>query len=86
MTKKEFLKLFKKVHPTDNKKEKADKFCDYVFRVIDSENRGFITFKDFVLCLSLTSYGDFRQKCEFAFRLYDLDRDGYLYKPTTSLI
>ncbi len=80
MTRKEFLRLFKKVHQSDNKKEKADKFCDYVFKVIDSDNIGYITFKDFVLCLSLTSYGDFRQKCEFAFRLYDLDRDGKISK------
>jgi len=80
MTRKEFLRLFKKVHQSDNKKEKADKFCDYVFKVIDSDNIGYITFKDFVLCLSLTSYGDFRQKCEFAFRLYALDRDGKISK------
>jgi Ca2+-binding EF-hand superfamily protein len=80
MTKKDFSKLFKKVHQTDNKKEKSDKFCDYVFKVIDADNRGYISFKDFVLCLSLTSYGDFKQKCEFAFRLYDQDKDGKISK------
>jgi len=80
LTKKDFVKLFKEVHPSDNKKEKADKFCEYVFKVIDRESLGYISFNDFVLCFSLTSYGDFKQKCEFAFRLYDLDKDNKISK------
>jgi Ca2+-binding EF-hand superfamily protein len=80
LTKKEFVKLFKEVHPSENKKEKADKFCEYVFKVIDKDNLGYISFQDFVLCFSLTSDGDFKQKCEFAFRLYDLDKDGKISK------
>lgn len=80
LTKKDFVKLFKEVHPSENKKEKADKFCEYVFKVIDKNNLGYISFQDFVLCFSLTSYGDFREKCEFAFKLYDLDKDGKISK------
>jgi len=80
LTKKDFVKLFKEVHPSENKKEKADKFCEYVFKVIDNDNLGYISFKDFVLCFSLTSYGDFKEKCEFAFKLYDLDKDGKISK------
>ncbi len=80
LTKKDFVKLFKEVHPSENKKEKADKFCEYVFKVIDTQGLGYISFNDFVLCFSLTSYGDFKQKCEFAFRLYDLDRDNKISK------
>jgi Ca2+-binding EF-hand superfamily protein len=80
LTKKDFIKLFKEVHPSENKKEKADKFCEYVFKVIDTNNLGYISFQDFVLCFSLTSDGDFRQKCEFAFKLYDLDKDGKISK------
>lgn len=80
LTKKDFIKLFKEVHPSENKKEKADKFCEYVFKVIDRESLGYISFNDFVLCFSLTSYGDFKQKCEFAFRLYDLDKDNLISK------
>lgn len=80
LTKKDFVKLFKEVHPSENKKEKADKFCEYVFKVIDTQGLGYISFNDFVLCFSLTSYGDFKQKCEFAFRLYDLDKDNLISK------
>lgn len=80
LTKKDFVKLFKEVHPSENKKEKADKFCEYVFKVIDTNNLGYISFQDFVVCFSLTSHGDFNKKCEFAFKLYDLDRDGIISK------
>ena len=80
LTQKDFVKLFKEVHPSENKKEKADKFCQYVFKVIDKENQGFISFQDFVLCFALTSDGDFKEKCEFAFKLYDLDKDGKISK------
>lgn len=80
MTKKDFLKFFKDLHPAQNKREKAEKFCDYVFNVIDRSKKGYVSFEDFVLCTSLTSYGDFREKCEFAFKLYDLDRDNKITK------
>jgi Ca2+-binding EF-hand superfamily protein len=80
MTKKDFLKFFKEVHPAQSKREKADKFCDYVFNVIDRSKKGYVSFEDFVLCTSLTSHGDFREKCEFAFKLYDLDRDNKITK------
>ena len=32
LTKKEFLKMFKQIHPVDKSKQKAEKFSDYVFR------------------------------------------------------
>jgi hypothetical protein len=48
--------------------------------VIDKDKLGYISFQDFVLCFSLTSDGDFKQKCDFAFRLYDLDKDGKISK------
>ena len=80
LTKKDFVKLFKEVHPSENKNEKADKFCEYVFKVIDKDNLGYISFEEFVICFSLTSHGTFEKKCEFAFKLYDLDRDGKISK------
>lgn len=32
LNKKEFLKLFHQIHPIDKSKQKAEKFCDYVFK------------------------------------------------------
>ena len=80
LNKKDFLKLFNEMHTLDKKKQKADKFCDYVFNVIDSSKSGSITFKDFVLVFSHISFGEFKDRCEFAFKLFDLDKDGKISK------
>ncbi len=32
VTKKEFIKMFKQLHSNDNKKQKAEKFTEYVFK------------------------------------------------------
>ena len=32
LTKKDFIKFFKSLHPQENKKAKADSYCDYVFK------------------------------------------------------
>lgn len=32
LTKKDFIRMFKELHPSETKKQKADKFCEYVFR------------------------------------------------------
>jgi len=81
LNKKDFLKLFNEMHTLDKKKQKADKFCDYVFNVIDTKKTGSITFKDFVLVFSIISNGEFKDKCEFAFKLFDMDKDGKISKP-----
>jgi len=81
LNKKDFLKLFNEMHPLDKKKQKADKFCDYVFNVIDTKKTGTITFKDFVIAFSSFSTGEFKDKCEFAFKIFDIDKDGKISKP-----
>lgn len=92
LNKKDFLKLFNEMHPLDTttatsattspnkKQQKANKFCDYVFNTIDSKKSGYITFKDFIICFCIISFGDFKDKCEFAFKLFDLDKDGKISK------
>jgi Ca2+-binding EF-hand superfamily protein len=32
LTKKDFVKFFKSLHPLENKKAKADTYCEYVFK------------------------------------------------------
>jgi len=32
LTKKEFITMFKLLHPSDTKKQKVEKFCEYVFK------------------------------------------------------
>ncbi|KAG8178277.1 hypothetical protein JTE90_015687 [Oedothorax gibbosus] len=51
-------------------------YAHYVFRTFDHHKAGAITFKDFVVCVSVLSRGNLREKLEWAFKLYDLNGDG----------
>jgi len=42
-------------------------------------NSGDVNFKEFISCLSVfNTRGDRQEKLEFAFRVYDIDGDGFI--------
>nr|XP_046267625.1 Kv channel-interacting protein 1b isoform X2 [Scatophagus argus] len=56
----------------------ASMYAHYLFNAFDTANNGSIKFKDFVMGLSILLRGTLREKLEWTFHLYDINRDGYI--------
>ena len=59
-----FMHIYGNSFLTGNAKE----FCDHVFRTFDTDNNGFIDFKEFLLAIHVTSSGTPQDKLNWAFR------------------
>merc|ERR1712062_764763 len=69
-----FLSIYSKCFPKLN----AKKFCEHVFRTFDTDQNGFIDFKEFLLAIDVTSSGSPEKKLSWAFRMYDVDGNGWV--------
>ena len=56
----------------------AEQYCNHFFRTFDTDQNGFIDFKEFLLAVYVTSDGTAKEKLESAFRMYDLDGNGVI--------
>ena len=74
LTPSQFVDMYKLVFPSGN----AEQFCDHIFRIFDTEKKGFIDFKEFLLAIDVTSAGTPEEKLKWAFRMYDVDGNGVI--------
>lgn len=74
LTEQGFLRIYKLFFPQGD----PSKFTSLIFRVFDENKDGAIEFEEFIRALSVTSRGNVEEKLDWAFRLYDVDSDGYI--------
>jgi len=80
MTVTQFKRLYRETFPNGN----PDHFAEHVFKTFDTNNSGYIDFRQFLTTLSAQLKGSFEDKLKWLFGLYDADATGYISKEDLS--
>ena len=54
--------------------------ADHIFDAYDMDGNGMVDFKEFLCTVNLATNGTVDEKLKWAFRLYDIDDNGYVTK------
>ncbi|KAF6719003.1 Recoverin [Oryzias melastigma] len=76
ITKEEFQNIYSKFFPESD----AHTYAQHVFRSFDTNDDGTLDFKEYIIALHMTSTGKTTRKLEWAFSLFDVDKNGYITK------
>ena len=74
LTPEKFISMYKMFFWKGN----AELYCEHVFRTFDTDQNGYIDFKEFILAVYVTSAGTPEEKFRSAFRMYDVDGNGVI--------
>ncbi|XP_058888718.1 Kv channel-interacting protein 4 isoform X1 [Acipenser ruthenus] len=55
-------------------------YAHFLFNAFDTDHNGSVSFEDFVSGLSILLRGSVQEKLNWAFNLYDINKDGYITK------
>ncbi|XP_030048469.1 Kv channel-interacting protein 4 isoform X2 [Microcaecilia unicolor] len=58
----------------------ATTYAHFLFNAFDTDHNGSVSFEDFVMGLSILLRGTIQEKLNWAFNLYDINKDGYITK------
>ncbi|XP_018615137.1 Kv channel-interacting protein 4 isoform X4 [Scleropages formosus] len=58
----------------------ASTYAHFLFNAFDTDHNGSVSFEDFVMGLSILLRGSVQEKLNWAFNLYDINKDGYITK------
>ncbi|XP_036394197.1 visinin-like [Megalops cyprinoides] len=76
ITPEEFESIYARFFPDSDTKT----YAHHVFRSFDTNDDGTLDFKEYIIALHMTSSGKMSLKLEWAFSLFDLDKNGYITK------
>lgn len=76
ISKEEFQGIYNKFFPDSD----AQTYSQHVFRSFDTNDDGTLDFKEYIIALHMTSTGKTTRKLEWAFSLFDVDKNGYITK------
>ncbi|PWA33414.1 recoverin-like [Gambusia affinis] len=76
ISKDEFQNIYRKFFPDSD----ANTYAQHVFRSFDTNDDGTLDFKEYIIALHMTATGKTTSKLEWAFSLFDVDKNGYITK------
>ncbi|XP_051520624.1 visinin-like [Myxocyprinus asiaticus] len=72
----QFEEIYSRFFPDSD----AKTYAQHVFRSFDTNDDGTLDFKEYIVALHMTSSGKMALKLEWAFSLFDVDKNGYITK------